>query len=87
MFCTKKLQIKCLFDKEREKVSKDRGSFDQNSLDRNCVFSVDRKFHNQLTNFFKTFHLIKKFDQLPKSVGSFLAVDRMYCWLRNRAKN
>ncbi len=30
----------------------DRGSFDRNSFDRNCVFSVDRKFHNQLINFF-----------------------------------
>jgi hypothetical protein len=29
--------------------------------------------------------LLKSFDQLPKSIGSFLAVDRMYCWLRNRA--
>ena len=33
----------------------DRGSFDRNSLDQNCVFSVDRKFHNQLTEFFETF--------------------------------
>jgi hypothetical protein len=30
---------------------------------------------------------LSTFDQVPKSVGSFLAVDRMYCWLRNRAKN
>ncbi len=30
---------------------------------------------------------LSTFDQLPKSMGSFLAVDRMYCWLRNRAKN
>ncbi len=30
----------------------DRGSFDRNSLDRNCVLSVDRNFHNQLTEFF-----------------------------------
>ena len=30
-----------------------------NSLDQNCVFSVDRKFHNQLTKFFETFQLIK----------------------------
>jgi hypothetical protein len=54
---------------------KDRGLFDQNSLDRNCLFSVDQNFHNQLTKFFETFQLIEKFDQLPKSVGSFLAVD------------
>ena len=30
----------------------DKGSFDQNSLDQNCVFSVDQKFHNQLIKFF-----------------------------------
>jgi hypothetical protein len=30
----------------------DRGSFDQNSVDQNCVFSVDQKFHNQLIEFF-----------------------------------
>ena len=30
----------------------DRGLFDRNSVDRNCVLSVDRNFHNQLTNFF-----------------------------------
>jgi hypothetical protein len=30
---------------------------------------------------------LSTFDQVPKSVGSFLAVDRMYCWLRNRTKN
>jgi hypothetical protein len=31
--------------------------------------------------------IIKTFNQVTKSVGSFLALDRMYCWLRNRAKN
>jgi len=56
----------------------DRGSFDQKSLDRNCVLSVDRNFHNQLTEIFEAFQLIKKFDQLPKSVGSFLAVDQNF---------
>jgi hypothetical protein len=30
---------------------------------------------------------LSTFDQVPKSVGSFLAVDQMYCWLRNRAKS
>jgi hypothetical protein len=30
----------------------DRGSFDRNSLDQNCVLLVDRNFHNQLTKFF-----------------------------------
>ncbi len=37
----------------------DRGLFDQNSLDQNCVFSVDQKFHNQLIKFFETFQLIE----------------------------
>jgi hypothetical protein len=44
----------------------DRGLFDQNSLDRNCVLSVDQNFHNQLTKIFDTLQLIEKFDQLPK---------------------
>ena len=39
---------------------KDRGSFDRKSLDRNCHFSVDRNFHNQLTEIFDTFQLIKR---------------------------
>jgi hypothetical protein len=61
----------------------DRGSFDQNSLDRNCVFSVDQKFHNKLIKFFETFQLIKKLDQVPKnnlriSIGSFLALDQKF---------
>ena len=51
---------------------KDRGPFDQKSVDRNCVFSVDQNFHNQLTEFFETFQLIKKFNQLSKSEGSFV---------------
>ncbi len=38
-------------------------SLDRNSLDRNCVISVDQNFHNQLTEFFETFQLIKKFNQ------------------------
>ncbi len=29
----------------------DRGPFDQKSVDRNCVFSVDQNFDNQLTDF------------------------------------
>jgi hypothetical protein len=60
----------------------DKGSFDQNSLDRNCVLSVDQNFDNQLTEFLDAFQLIetfnndfrrltKLFDQLPKSVRSF----------------
>jgi hypothetical protein len=53
----------------------DRGSLDQISLDRNCLFSVDQKFHFQLIEFFETFQLIKKFDQLPKKNLRILAVD------------
>ena len=49
----------------------DRGSFDQNSLDRNCHFSVDQNFHNQLTEIFDAFQLIEpfnnEFDQTPKN--------------------
>ncbi len=37
----------------------DRGSFDRNSLDQNCVLSVDRNFYYQLTEIFDTFHLIE----------------------------
>jgi hypothetical protein len=52
-------------------ILRDRGSFDQNSLDQNCVLSVDQNFHNQLTKIFETFHLIKifnnEFDQMPKN--------------------
>ena len=52
-------------------IEYDRGSFDQKSLDQNCVLSVDRNFHNQLTEFFETFHLIvifnNEFDQTPKN--------------------
>ncbi len=54
-----------------ESTSRDRGLFDQNSLDRNCVLSVDQNFHNQLTKIFETFHLIEifnnEFDQTPKN--------------------
>ncbi len=48
----------------------DRGSFDQNSVDRNCVLSVDQNFTNQLTEFLDPFQLIESFNnefgQLPK---------------------
>jgi hypothetical protein len=37
----------------------DRGSFDQKSVDRNCVFSVDQNFHYQLTEIFDAFQLIE----------------------------
>ncbi len=33
------------------------------------------------------FSIIKTFDQVPKKNLRILALDRMYCWLRNRAKN
>jgi hypothetical protein len=39
----------------------DRGSSDQISLDQNCLFSVDQKFHFQLIEFFETFQLIETF--------------------------
>ena len=49
----------------------DKGLFDQKSLDRNCVFSVDRNFHNQLTEILDAFQLIEsfnnEFDQTPKN--------------------
>ncbi len=49
----------------------DRGSFDQKSLDQNCVFSVDRNFHYQLTKILDAFQLIKsfnnEFDQTTKN--------------------
>ena len=57
---------------------RDRGSFDQNSLDQNCLFSVDRNFHNQLTKIFDAFQLIEKFDQLPKKNWRILAVDQNF---------
>ncbi len=48
----------------------DRGSFDQNSLDQNCVLSVDQNFDNQLTEFLDAFQLIETFNndfgQTPK---------------------
>ena len=49
----------------------DRGSFDQKSVDQNCVFSVDQNFHNQLTEILDAFQLIEtfnnEFDQTPKN--------------------
>ena len=62
---------------------KDRGSFDQNSVDRYCVLSVDWNFHNQLTKIFDTFQLIEKFDQLPKKNWRILAVDRNFKITKN----
>ncbi len=55
----------------------DRGSLDRISLDRNCHFSLDQKFHFHLIKFFGTFHLIESFnnafDQTPKK----LSLDRI----------
>jgi hypothetical protein len=60
---------------------------DINKILINCQKRTDG-FWQLIETFFKAYNtIIRTFDQLPKSVGSFLAVDRMYCWLRNRAKN
>jgi hypothetical protein len=60
----------------------DRGSFDRKSVDRNCVFSVDQNFHNQLTKILDAFQLIEsfnnEFDQLTKKNGWILAVDQIF---------
>ena len=60
----------------------DRVPFDRKSVDQNCVFSVDQNFHNQLTKILDGFQLIETFNndfgQLPKSISSFLAVDRKF---------
>jgi hypothetical protein len=56
----------------------DRGPFDQKSVDQNCVFSVDRNFHNQLTKILDAFQLIEKSDQLPKKNLRILAVDQNF---------
>jgi hypothetical protein len=71
-----KLVYNLLHNRIRNKV--DRGLLDQISLDQNCLFSVDRKFHFQLIKFFETFQLIEKFDQLPKKNLRILAVDRNF---------
>ena len=76
------------------KPSKGKRSLDRISVDRNCVLSLDQNFVNHLTEFHLTkFHLTesvdrnfkitqndinKSFDQLPKSISSFLAVDRKF---------
>ncbi len=58
--------------------SNDRGLLGRISLDQKSLFSVDPKFHFQLIKFFETFHLIERFDQVPKFVGSFLALDQKF---------
>jgi hypothetical protein len=51
-----KIKLRCKYNSTTDV---DRGSFDRNSVDRNYVLSVDRNFHNQLTEIFETFHLIE----------------------------
>ncbi len=53
-------QEKIIIQKNQKK---DRGSFDRNSLDRNCVLSLDRNYVNHLTEF----HLTKSVDQIIRS--------------------
>ncbi len=56
----------------------DRGSVDRNSLDRNCVLSLDRNDVNHLTEFLDGFQLIESFNndfgQTPKK----LSLDRKF---------
>ena len=51
----------------------DRGLFDRNSVDQNCVLSLDRNYVNHLIEFFDTFHLIEicnnDFGQTPKKLS------------------
>jgi hypothetical protein len=63
---------------QREFFSNKDRLVDRNSVDRNCVLSLDRNYVNHLTEFFDNFHLIELFDQLPKSISSFLAVDQKF---------
>ena len=67
----------------------DRGSVDQNSVDRNCVLSLDQNFVNHLTKFHLTesvdqnFKITqndinKSFDQLTKKNWRILAVDQKF---------
>ncbi len=54
-------------------IGKDRGSVDQNSLDRNYVLSLDQNYVNHLTEFLDGFQLIKSFNndfgQRPKKLS------------------
>jgi hypothetical protein len=66
----------------------DRGSVDRISLDQNCNFSLDGKFHFHLIKFFETFHLIESFnnafDQTPKK----LSLDQKFLlMIRSSEKN
>ena len=53
-----------------ERKRTDGGSFDRNSLDRNCHFSVDQNFKITQNDINKNFY------QLPKNNLQILAVDR-----------
>jgi hypothetical protein len=70
MFFMEKFSILYYRLKSCLSIKQDRGPFDQKSVDRNCVFSVDQNFHNQLTKILDGFQLIEtfnnEFDQMPK---------------------
>ena len=55
----------------------DRGSVDQNSVDRNCVLSLDRNFENHLTEFLDGFQLIESFNNDFGQTPKFKAFDRI----------
>jgi hypothetical protein len=55
----------------------DRGPFDQKSVDQNCHFSVDRNFHNQLTEIFDAFQLIETFNNDFGQTPKFKAFDQI----------
>ena len=55
----------------------DRGSFDRNSLDRNCVLSLDQNFENHLTEFLDGFQLIESFNNDFGQTSKFKAFDRI----------
>jgi hypothetical protein len=55
----------------------DRGSFDQNSLDQDCVLSLDQNFDNQLTEFLDAFQLIETFNNDFGQTPKFKAFDRI----------
>ncbi len=66
----------CTFAFNKIRIKNDRGSFYRNSLDRNCVLSLDRNFDNQLTEFFDTFHLIESFNNDFGRTPKFKAFDQ-----------
>jgi len=58
-------------------ILNDRGSFDQNSLDQNCVLSLDQNFENHLTEFLDGFQLIKRFNNDFGQTPKFKAFDQI----------